>query len=85
MLIETSHPNLLHCGDLLDELLMSLTSLFSLQPLLILLYFNANEYDTQKNLKLDNVPVMEKVLCSPHYERSGWQQELLHWQPLLHC
>ena len=28
---------------------------------------------------------MEKVLCSPHYERSGWPQELLHWQPLLHC
>lgn len=93
MLIETSHPNLIHCCDLLDELLTSLTrlcfssNLLALQPHLILLYFNGNEYDTQKifSIKLDNVPVMEKVLCSPHYERSGWPQELLHRQPLLHC
>ena len=93
MLIETSHPNLLHCCDLLDELLMSLTSLFYLQLACPSTTFNFTLllwqwiWHTKEffQLKLDNVPVMEKVLCSPHYERSGWPQELLHWQPLLHC
>lgn len=50
-------------------------------------HFHGNEHYSVGAWRTQNVlvPVMEKVLCSPHYERSGWPQELLHWQPLLHC
>lgn len=69
------------------------SSLFSLQLVSVsfIFYFTSMAMNirhktfSQKKFTKFFVPVMEKVLCNPHYERSGWPQELLHWQPLLHC